>query len=333
VITMTGPINLDHDLSAAPDRLTSPCRCPDEGVMAPRRNPMKTLALGAAAQALRLVPGSVALKWKRDLRDAAWLADADAVVVSFPKSGRTFVRAMLARLFEVKFGIDERELLDFRNLKRAGREVPRLLFVHAGDAMREPGEIRVDAADYAHCKVALLARHPADVAVSRYHHLKHRSRDRARRKLAELPLEQFVWTPKGGIPAIVEYLNQWAKIAATIVRYEDFLIEPEKTLGALTAAMGVEVTREQIADAADFGSFDNLKRLERDGYFASSRLKAARKGDERSQKVREGGSGGYAKRLGEVEAKRIDAYISKHLDPAFGYSAPAKAEKRRKQKA
>src|SRR5205823_14003756 len=123
--------------------------------------------------------------------------------------------------------------------------------------------------------------------------LKHRSRDTARRKLAELPLEEFVWTPKGGIPAIVEYLNQWAKLPVTIVRYEDFLIEPEKTLGALTAAMGLEVTPERIADAADFGSFDNLKRLERDGYFRSTRLKPAKAGDQRSQKVREGGSGGY----------------------------------------
>jgi hypothetical protein len=135
------------------------------------RNPVKTLALRAAAQLLRLVPGSAPLRWKRDLRDAAWLADADAVVISFPKSGRTFVRAMLARLFQVKFGIDERTLLDFPSLKRAARGVPRLLFVHAGDALREPDEIRVNAADYAQCKVVLLARHPADVAVSRYHHL------------------------------------------------------------------------------------------------------------------------------------------------------------------
>jgi hypothetical protein len=297
------------------------------------RNALKTLALSAAAQVLRVVPGSAALRWKRDLRDAAWLADADAVLISFPKSGRTFVRAMLARLFQLKFGIDERGLLDFPGLKRAASGVPRLLFVHAGDAMREPDEIHVDAADYEHCKVVLLARHPADVAVSRYYHLKHRSRDRARRRLADQPLDRFVWSEKGGIPSIVKFLNAWAALSRAIVRYEDFLVEPEKTLGALAVAMGLEVTPEQIADAAEFGSFDNLKRLERDGYFASSRLKAARKGDERSQKVREGGSGGYRAQLGEVEAARIDAYISEHLDPVFGYCAPAKAEKRCKQKA
>ena len=245
--------------------------------MAPS-NSLRTLALAAAAQALRLVPGSAALKWKRDLRDAAWLAGADAVVVSFPKSGRTFVRAMLARLFQVKFGIDERTLLDFPSLKRAASGVPRLLFVHAGDAMREPHEVRVNAADYAHCKVVLLARHPADVAVSRYHHLKHRSRDRARKKLAELPLKEFVWTKKGGIPSIVQYLNEWARIAATIVRYEDFLAEPKETLGRLARAVGLTVNARNIAGAVEFASFDKLKQREREGYFTSSRLQPAKAG-------------------------------------------------------
>src|SRR6266576_7018153 len=96
---------------------------------------LKAFAQAAAAQVLRLVPGSAALRWKRDLRDASWLADADAVLVSFPKSGRTFVRAMLARLYQRRFGIDERNLLDFPSLRKAAPGVPRLLFAHAGDAM------------------------------------------------------------------------------------------------------------------------------------------------------------------------------------------------------
>lgn len=291
-----------------------------------RRKPMKSLALGAAAQLLRLVPGSTALRWKRDLRDASWLPDADVVLISFPKSGRTFVRAMLARLFQRKFGIDERTLLDFPALRRAARDVPRLLVTHAGDAMREAGEIAVDEADYLHCKIALLARHPGDIAVSRKHHLKHRSRDKARQRLAEQPLETFVWSEKGGIPAIVKYLNEWAGLRreglpVTIVRYEDFLIEPQKTLVELAAAVGLNVDSEDIADAVEFANFRNLKQREREGYFKSSRLRPAKEGDERSSKVRSGSSGGYRAQLGEVEAARVDAYIREHLDPLFGYSA------------
>jgi hypothetical protein len=54
------------------------------------RNRLYRLAAGL----LRLVPGTTALRWKRDLRDAAWLADADAVDFSMRYKRSTFVRAI-----------------------------------------------------------------------------------------------------------------------------------------------------------------------------------------------------------------------------------------------
>jgi hypothetical protein len=275
-------------------------------------------------QLLRLVPGSWARRVRRDLRDEAWLRHADAVIISFPKSGRTFVRAMLSRLFQRRFGIDERRLLEFPLLQRAPKNVPRLLFTHAGDAMRTADEIHFDAAEYAHARIVLLARHPGDVAVSRYHHLKHRSRDRARRELAQQPLESFVWSEQGGIPAIVRFMNQWGELARQredvgIVRYEDFLSDPRATLSDLAVKIGLKVGEEDIADAAEFGAFSNLKQREREGYFRSSRLQAAKKGDDASYKVRSGSSGGYRKRLPPEDAAKIDAFVAAELDPVFGY--------------
>ena len=67
--------------------------------------------------------------------------------------------------------------------------------------------------DYAHARVVLLARHPGDIAVSRHHHLRHRSRGQARRRLAEQPLELFVWDEHGGIPSIVRFMNLWAELS------------------------------------------------------------------------------------------------------------------------
>lgn len=279
-------------------------------------------ARAAAAQLLRAVPGSAALRLKRELRDAAWLDEADSVVISFPKSGRTFVRAMIARLYQRRFGIDERKLLDFPMLRRAPPEAPRLLFTHGGDAMRRPDEIHVDPGDYAGKRLVLIARHPGDVAISRYHHLKHRSRDKARRRLAEQPLETFVWTEQGGIPSIVAFLNRYAAMPGmTIVRYEDFLADPNHTLSRLTDHIGLDATGEDIADAVAFGNFESLRQLEQDGYFISSRLRRARKSDAQSGKVRSGKSGGYRVALGTEEAARVDSYLREHLDPRFGYSS------------
>ena len=289
---------------------------------------MKNLVRKTAAQLLRLVPGSAALALKRDLRDAAWLAEAEAVIVSYPKSGRTFVRAMLARLFQRRFGIDERRLLEFPMLRRAPGGAPRLLFTHAGDTMRRPEQINLDARAYAGKKVVLIARHPGDIAISRYHHLKHRSRDRARRRLAELPLEEFVWTDQGGIPSIVKFLNDFAALPGiAIVRYEDFLADPAKALAKLARAIGLKASTENIADAVDFGSLQSLKQREREGYFVSSRLQAAHRGDDQSFKVRQGKSGGYRTQLGKAAVNRIDDYVASNLDPRFGYSSKRRTRK------
>jgi hypothetical protein len=286
------------------------------------RRSLTNLARKALAQLLRLVPGSTALRLKRDLRDAAWLNEADAVVISFPKSGRTFVRAMLARLYQRRFGIDERSLLEFPTLRRAPKDAPRVLFSHGGDAMRAPDEIHVDPADYAGRRIVLIARHPGDIAVSRFHHLKHRSRDKARRRLAEQPLESFVWAEQGGIPSITAFLNRYASLpGVTIIRYEDFLADPGKSLRKLAKATGLMVNAGDIADAVEFGSLGSLRQREREGYFTSSRLRRARKGDEQSGKVRSGQSGGYREQLGAEAAARIDAYVAEHLDPRLGYSS------------
>jgi len=285
---------------------------------------LRDAAAQAGVQVLRLVPGSRALRIRRDLRDSSWLRHADAVIISFPKSGRTFVRAMLSRLFQRRFAIDERKLLEFPVLQKARPDVPRLLFTHAGDAMRRPDQIHLDPREYAHARVVLLARHPGDVAVSRHHHLKHRSRGRARRRLAEQPLDLFIWDERGGIPSIVRFMNLWAELSRQrtdvgIVRYEDFLTDPHDTLKVLAKHVGLKVSKADIDDAVEFARFGSLQQREREGYFSSARLQPARAGDSQSSKVRVGGSGGYRKRLEAREAQKIDRYIAEHLDPCFGY--------------
>lgn len=274
---------------------------------------------------LRQAPGFRARRIANHWRDMGWLRLADVAFVSFPKSGRTFVRVMLARLYQRQFGIDERELLKFSTLARSPRAVPRLLFTHNGNAMRMPHEIRIDREAFGTCKVILLARHPGDIAVSRYFHCKHRSADPARRRLAQQPLDQFIWTRQGGIPSIVAYLNGWADFSKEkkdikFVRYEDILAEPEAKLAELAAFIGLGSDDEEIAEAVEFARFDKLKETERQGYFTSKRLGAGHDGHDASYKVRAGGSGGFRALLGEEEQRAVQSYVEEHLHPMFGYA-------------
>lgn len=279
----------------------------------------------AAVRLLRKLPGTRALGVARYWRDVDMIAQADVVFLSFPKSGRTFVRTQLARLYQRKFGIDERQLLSFAQLKKAPPEVPRIAFTHGGDAMRRPDQIRFDPEVFGGRKIVFLARHPGDTAVSRYFHLKHRSESPSRRRLAEQPLEDFVWTERGGIPSIVQYLNHWAEQArerddVLILRYEDFVDRPEPTLRALADFIGLDASDADIKDAAEFARFDNLQAKEREGYFSSGRMGAGSTGDESGYKVRSGRSGGFRAKLDEPGRDRVAAYVKERLDPIFGYS-------------
>jgi hypothetical protein len=277
-----------------------------------------------AAALLRRFPDSRAKGIARYWRAMERLQYAQAAFVSFPKSGRTFVRVMLARLYQQQFGIDERELLKFSTLVRSRPEVPRLLFTHAGDAMRTPDQITIDRDAFRHCKVILLARHPGDTVVSRYFHCKHRTTDRARQKLAQQPLEEFIWTQQGGIPSIVEFLNQWADLSRhkpemMIIRYEDIVREPRASLADLARFIGLRSDPDQICNAVEFARFDRLKETERLGYFRSKRMGAGRDGHADSFKVRAGASGGFRSSLGEDAQRAVQGYVADHLDSLFGY--------------
>ena len=278
----------------------------------------------AAASVMRRVPASRAKGLGAYWRDMERVRDADVALVSFPKSGRTFVRVMLARLYQRQFGIDEREVLNYATLRRAPDGVPRLVFTHDGDAMRAPSKIAIDRKAYRGRKVVVLARHPGDVIVSRYYHLKHRSLDRARQRLARRPLEAFVWTSRGGVPSIVRFLNGWAELARErgdilILRYEDFLTDPERLLSELAGFIGLDSDEASIADAVGFARFENLRTKEREGYFSSTRFGPGRAGGEDSYKVRSGTPGGYRGKLSQSGQVRVEAYVEERLDPVFGY--------------
>jgi hypothetical protein len=269
--------------------------------------------------------------WKRHRRDRRMLAAADAVIVSFPKSGRTWVRAMLSRLCQIEWQLPETALLEFDNLHAQDPRIPRVLFTHDVDAMVPASRLPADKSHYAGKPVTLLARHPADIAVSRHFHLKHRSRDQARRRLAQAPLAEFVWSEYGGLPAIVTFLNQWAEAARThpeftIQRYEDFITDPKAALALMARSLGIPADDAAVEDAVAFASFQNLKKKEAEGFFDNDRLRPRKAAEAGSFKVRSGKACGWSAQFEPADAARITDYIARNLDPAFGYGADPKTK-------
>jgi len=271
-------------------------------------------------------PGSAGLALRRDLRDQRLLRSADVVVVSFPKSGRTFLRVLLSHLYHLKYGLGERLLLEFDNFHKVDPDIPRVLFTHDGDAMRSPDKIAVASSLYSRKRVVLLTRHPADVAVSRFHHLRHRSRDSARRKLSQQPLEDFIWTRSGGIPSITAFLNAWHNVGAgherfSTCRYEDLLENPVECLKRLSRFLEIGASLEQIHKAIEFSRIENMRENEKSDFFGSDRLRARDRKNAASTKVRSGKALGFRNLFSGDVTARIDRYVLDHLNPALGYQS------------
>ena len=73
------------------------------------------------------------LKAERKLRGVEQfdkLQKADIVVVSFGKSGRTWLRVMISHLFRVMYKLPENAILGFDNFHNLNRAVPKIFFTH-----------------------------------------------------------------------------------------------------------------------------------------------------------------------------------------------------------
>jgi hypothetical protein len=256
---------------------------------------------------------------------------ADHVVVSYPKSGRTWLRTMISRYYQLAYDLPESAFLNFDNLHRRNPEVPRVFFTHDSYVRRFTGHLD-SKIDYADKNLIWLIRRPQDVAVSQFFQWKYRMRPR---KVAlnyypprdsELSIYDFVLDPNVGLPAIIEWMNGWQAGWSSIrhghvVRYEDLRADPEPHLAEVIRALGEAAKQEWIEESVRYGSVDNMRSMElRNHFWASgSRLAPRDKSKPESYKVRRAKVGGYRDYFDDEQLAVLDGMVREKLDPRFGY--------------
>ena len=62
--------------------------------------------------------------WLRGRKEYKEVRAADFVIISPPKSGRTWLRMMLSRFFQVRYGLPENELLGYDNYHQQNPAIP-----------------------------------------------------------------------------------------------------------------------------------------------------------------------------------------------------------------
>jgi hypothetical protein len=301
----------------------------------------------ATVGAAILTPGADRRAIERRARgreEARRLAQADFAVVSYGKSGRTWVNVMLSRFFQVRYGLSERSLLFYDNLHRKNRAIPKILLTHDNYLRDYLGSGGSKAAFYDKATL-LLVRHPGDVAVSQF--FQWRFRMRAHKKGlneypahgAEVAILDFVLREKAGLKKIIAFMNEWAGELPRlkrlkIMRYEDLRADPHKELHAILDWMGLDPTEAEVKEAVAFAAFDNMKKLEQRGTFrwSGASMRPGDKANPDSYKTRRAKVGGYRDYFDDDQVRQIDAYIRASLDPVFGYAGagePAPAERPR----
>ncbi|MDQ3877523.1 MAG: sulfotransferase domain-containing protein [Actinomycetota bacterium] len=243
----------------------------------------------------------------------------DTFLCSYPKSGRTWLRFMIATYLADAngLGID----VDFQNLFwlvpadtsdpvrgrsayrfRNDDRIPEIVTSHL--------EFDANAGPFSKRPVVFVVRDPRDLLVSKYFSRRFRERG------FDGPLSDFVRDEVEGIPNLVHYLNSWAdrleRDDALVVSYEALSSDTPNELARVLSFAGVEVEDRSLDRAIEAGAFDRMKELEAKVPIPSYPYDVS---DPNAARMRKGKVGGHADHLDEDDVAYIRFFIEDHLAP------------------
>jgi hypothetical protein len=271
-------------------------------------------------------------RWLRGWREAALLRRSDAAIVSYAKSGRTWLRLMLSRFYQQRYALPEDVFFEYDNLHRMVAEIPSLFFTHGNYLRDYTGHADSVVEDFCDRPVVLLVRDPRDVAVSQYFQWLHRMRPHKKRLNgyprhgSALGIWEFVAEHEAGLDRVIGFLNLWAAAcekleSVEVIRYEQMRAEPADALRRVLLRLGASPDAEGISDAVEYAAFENMRKLEEQGSVKASgrRLVPGRLGNRESYKVRRAKVGGWRDYFDDAQIAMIDDRVEAMLLPGFGY--------------
>jgi Sulfotransferase domain len=253
---------------------------------------------------------------RRFLRAA--VAGADALLVSYPKCGRTWVRYTLSNYFAeaLNLGMIPDLVTTFQILPNMDRDpvrgIPAFAFPSARPALPQ---ILVSHREYAREEfldrpALFLIRDPRDVVVSAYFHA-----TRHKHRFAG-PIADFILDDAQGLPAFLRYVNGWAAGLADhphhITSYERMTEDPVNTVRDILIFLDVAVDEVALRHAVAASSFDAMRTKENQEGIPGHDYDRS---DTESMRMRKGKAGGYSEYLTASEVALVVQRCRHELSP------------------
>jgi alcohol sulfotransferase len=267
---------------------------------------------------LRNIVRSIRRRWRDEPRLSVAAKRADAFLISYPKSGRTWLRYLLscyfAELAELGFQPDLETM--FRVLPNFDLDPVRGISVFAGETRRD--RMPLVLVSHLTCKnglfrdrpVILLVRDPRDVVVSAYFHATRH------KKVFAGDIGAFLDDPTYGLPALTRFLNSWAEGLRgrrhLLISYEHMLGDPATTVAAVLDFLGAEIRDDAMYRAIEAAQFDRMRARERDQGIPGHDYDRS---DTLSLRMRSGKAGGFAEWLDPGQSAWIIAQCRQRLTP------------------
>ena len=189
----------------------------------------------------------------------------DTFVVSYPKSGNTWARFLIANLLHPKaavsfVNIDELVPDVEATAKRVFERVPRPRVIKSHHSFLPE-----------YLRTIYIVRDPRDVALSQYHF------QRKRQVIADdYPLDLYVTRFLAG--EVCSYGSWGTNVASwlatrndsrfLLVRYEDMIKDTPRALATIATFLGGPIDPARIARAVECSSADNMRRLEQEAHLS-----------------------------------------------------------------
>jgi len=245
--------------------------------------------------------------------------DAAALLASYPKSGRTWFRFILANYFVMasgrefpldlqsmfaivpNFALDPvRGVTAFQFAKAVG-DVPMVLVTHD----------RYRPMRFARSPIIFMVRDPRDVMVSAYFHATRH------KKTYSGDIDTFVHDAEHGLPRLIRYLNGWADGLRShrhlVLSYERLSEDTEATTADALRFLGREVDEPALRRAIEVSCLDRMRKVEQIGGIPAHNYDRS---DPEALRVRRGKVGGFTDYLDPTTIEWIEESCVHNLTSA-----------------